>query len=174
MVDDRVVARSAGIVVRPYEPERDGAWAEGALERGLGGRLQARRGELVDVLDLPGLVAERAGERLGLLTYHPVGEECEVAALVADERQGGVGSALLEALRPLATSAGCARLWLVTTNDNVDALRFYQRRGFVLRHLRPGAIDEARRVLKPTIGAVGEHGIPIRDELELELSLREP
>jgi hypothetical protein len=50
----------------------------------------------------------------------------------------------------------------------LDALRFYQRRGFVLLALRPGAVDEARRSLKPHIGRVGEHGIPLRDELELE------
>ena len=56
---------------------------------------------------------------------------------------------------------------LTTTNDNVDALRFYQRHGFRLVELRPGAVDAARR-LKPEIPATGAHGIPLRDELELE------
>ena len=55
---------------------------------------------------------------------------------------------------------------LITTNDNVDALRFYQRRGFVLTELRPGAVDESRR-MKPQIPLVGAYGIPIRDELVL-------
>ena len=73
----------------------------------------------------------------------------------------------------MARDAGCTRLWLVTTNDNVDALRFYQRRGFRLRALRPGAVDEARRELKPEIPEIGDHGIPLRDELELELDLTE-
>jgi len=132
----------------------------------LGGRLQARRGELLDVLALPGFVAETDGERVGLLTYRLDDEGCEVAVLVALRRQGGIGSALLDALR--AEVGESARLWVVTTNDNLDALRFYQRRGFVLRALRPGAVDEARRSLKPHIGRVGEHGIPLRDELELE------
>jgi hypothetical protein len=59
----------------------------------------------------------------------------------------------------------------VTTNDNVDALRFYQRRGFRLRAVRPGAVDDARRTLKPEIPAVGEQGIPIRDEIELERAI---
>jgi hypothetical protein len=59
-------------------------------------------------------------------------------------------------------------MWLVTTNDNLEALRFYQRRGFVLSALRAGAVDEARRELKPMIGRVGNFGIPIRDEIELE------
>ena len=64
-------------------------------------------------------------------------------------------------------------LRLTTTNDNLDALRFYQRRGFRLQALRPGAVDAAR-AYKPTISAVGEHGIPIRDELDLTLQLRAP
>jgi hypothetical protein len=63
-------------------------------------------------------------------------------------------------------------VWLVTTNDNLVALRFYQRRGFRLSALRPGAVDEARRRLKPAIPDAGAFGIPLRDELELELRLR--
>jgi hypothetical protein len=64
------------------------------------------------------------------------------------------------------------RLWLVTTNDNVDALRFYQRRGFRLAELRPEAVTLSRRALKPEIPMVGAHGIELRDELELDLELR--
>jgi hypothetical protein len=60
-------------------------------------------------------------------------------------------------------------VWLVTTNDNLDALRFYQRRGFRLAKLRRGAVDAARSRLKPTIPEVGSFGIPIRDEIVLEL-----
>ena len=78
----------------------------------------------------------------------------------------GIGTALLEAV--IEAVAGCDRIWLVTTNDNLEALRFYQRRGFVLSALRPGAVDEARRRLKPRIAGIGEFGIPLRDELELE------
>jgi hypothetical protein len=59
----------------------------------------------------------------------------------------------------------------VTTNDNLDALRFYQRRGFRLTALRAGAVDRTRASLKPRIGTLGEHGIPLRNELELELVL---
>ncbi|NLE72769.1 MAG: GNAT family N-acetyltransferase [Actinomycetales bacterium] len=99
--------------------------------------------------------------------------EAEIAALVvaAGERHAGTGTALVEAVARLARDAGARRLWLVTTNDNVDALRFYQRRGFRLAELHVGAVDEARR-LEPAIPAVGDHGIPIRDELVLERPLR--
>jgi len=66
----------------------------------------------------------------------------------------------------LQAVAGCERIWLVTTNDNLEALRFYQRRGFVLSALRPRAVDEARRKLKPQISTVGEFRIPLRDEID--------
>jgi GNAT superfamily N-acetyltransferase len=69
-----------------------------------------------------------------------------------------------------ARAAGCRRLWLITTNDNLPALRFYQKRGFVLVRLHRGAVAGSRR-LKPEIPLTGSEGIPIRDELELELEL---
>ncbi len=61
--------------------------------------------------------------------------------------------------------------WLTTTNDNLEALRLYQRRGFRLVALRPSAMDEAWRTLKPELPMIGAHGIPMRDELDLELDL---
>jgi ribosomal protein S18 acetylase RimI-like enzyme len=154
------------VVIREYR-ESDRVWAEAFLNDEFGGPFQARRGELIDVLALPGFVAERDGRPLGLVTYRRENNECELAFIGALERHEGVGTALLKTL--LEALAGCSRIWLVTTNDNLDALRFYQRRGFVLSALRPGAVDESRRGLKPQIGGVGEFGIPLRDELELEL-----
>ena len=130
----------------------------------MGGRWQARRGELIDVLDLPGLVAEVDGQRVGLLTYRQDDEGIEIAVLFATVPRSGIGTALVEELR---RRAGRVTIWVVTTNDNIDALRFYQRRGFQLRVLRPGAVEESRRRLKPGIGLIGDHGIPLRDELEL-------
>lgn len=138
--------------------------AEALLEKGLGGRLQARRVELVDVLDRPGLVTELDGTLTGLLTYDPQPAECELVAIVAAVRGRGIGTALVAALRDRVSDRP---IWVVTTNDNVEALRFYQRRGFRLRALRAGALDEARRTIKPAIPEIGDHGIPLRDELEL-------
>lgn len=132
-----------------------------------GGPFQARRGELIDVLALPGFVAERNGQVIGLVTYQRENNECELAFIAALERHQGIGTALVETLREAV--ADCERIWLVTTNDNLEALRFYQRRGFVLSALRPGAVNESRRRLKPQISTVGDFGIPVRDELELEL-----
>ena len=134
----------------------------------------ARRGELVDSLDHPALVAWSGDELVGVATYVIGGAACELLTLHARTRFDGVGSALVAAVREVARQSGCTRLWVVTTNDNVDALRFYQRRGFRLVHLRAGAVDESRATLKPEIPTTGAHGIPLRDELELEMDLAQP
>jgi ribosomal protein S18 acetylase RimI-like enzyme len=120
--------------------------------------------------DLPGFVALVDGEPTGLLTFEIVGTECEVVLIDSGTKGAGIGSALIDAVKHMARDAGCARLWLVTTNDNLDALRFYQRRSFVLCALRPDAIKDSRR-LKPEIPLTGDFGIPLRDELELEIEL---
>ena len=92
----------------------------------------------------------------------------ELVAINAFEKGRGIGTALIEAV--VTTLRGFNTLRLTTTNDNLDALRFYQRRGFRLSALRPGAMDEARK-LKPSIPAKGNYGIPIRDEIDLVLRL---
>ena len=77
---------------------------------------------------------------------------------------------MLEVVVEAAREAGCERVQLLTTNNNLRALAFYQKRGFHLVALRPGEIDEQRKV-KPSIPEVDSAGLPIRDELHLELSL---
>jgi GNAT superfamily N-acetyltransferase len=136
-----------------------------------GTEVVARLDELVDARRHPALIAETEGRLLGVLTWIVTGHSLEVLTLHAAERWTGVGTALLGAALRVAEAAGCRRLWLITTNDNTDALRFYQRRGLRLVCLHAGAVGRARATLKPWIPELGEHGIPIRDELELELEL---
>jgi ribosomal protein S18 acetylase RimI-like enzyme len=158
------------VQIRAFE-RWDAGWVEALLDEAFAGRWQARRGELIDVMAYEGLVAvDRAGNGVGFLSYRRDGDECEIAAFVVAQRLGGIGTAMVEQLRQALTGV-CTRVWLVTTNDNIDALRFYQRRGFRLSALRPGAVDDSRRGLKPRIGQTGDYGIPLRDELELELPL---
>jgi GNAT superfamily N-acetyltransferase len=154
--------------VRPYVEQDDRRWLEERLSGGYGaGHLQARRGELIDVLAGEGLVAEQDDRAVGVVLWRRDDGSIELTYLWAFEPRGGVGSALLDAM---VDQVG-PPIWVVTTNDNVDALRFYQRRGFRLRALRPEAVDRARRDLKPSI-PIEVDGIPIRDELELVLDTR--
>ena len=120
--------------------------------------------------ELPGLIAHRHGEWLGLITYRIEGNQCEVVSIDSLRPASGIGTALIEAVKQVALQKRCRRLWLITTNDNLDALRFYQRRGFVLAALYPNAIEQSRKV-KPSIPEIGDYGIPMRDEIELEMVL---
>lgn len=131
----------------------------------------ARLGAVEQPLEHPALIAEEDGRLVGVLSYVVDGACCEVLTLHADVRGRGVGTALIAEAKRVATQAGCTRLWLITTNDNIDALRFYQRRGFRLAALHRGAVDHSRARLKPEIPEIGEHRIPLRDELELEHEL---
>jgi len=154
--------------VRPLG-EADREWATGKL-RELWGEGVVSRGRLLDATVLPGFVAEGEGEPAGLLTYRIDGGDCEVVTINAFPTGAGVGTALMEAAAAAARDAGCRRVWLITTNDNLRALRFYQRRGFRLAALHRDALARSRE-LKPSIPEVGLDGIPLRDELELELTL---
>ena len=91
---------------------------------------------------------------------------------MAEPRHRGIGSTLLTALETAVRASDRHWIWVVTTNDNLDALRFYQRRGFRIGEVRPGAVDRARLSVKPSIAGIGAYGIPLRDEFELVLDLR--
>ena len=123
----------------------------------------AVHGEVIDLLQLPALVIDRAQ---GLATYRIQDDEAEMMSLDAVCPGRGIGTLLLEALAARLLQQKVSSLWVTTTNDNLVALRFYQCRGFQLRRLRPGAVEQAR-LLKPSIPHIGENGIPIRDELDL-------
>lgn len=135
-----------------------------------GGTRMVSRGHVHDAAALRAFAADDGRELLGLVTYHIEGAACELVSLDSRREGIGIGGALLEAVANAAQAAGCRRLWLITTNDNLHALRFYQRRGWRLVAVHPGAVDAARR-LKPTIPLIGLDGIPLHDEIELELPL---
>ena len=158
------------IEVRPLgESERE--WSSAFLHAEWGTAGVARRGELVDPTPLPGFVAVVEGGRAGLATYAVRGDECELVTIDSLREGIGVGRALLDAVRDAAVAAGCRLLWLVTTNNNLRALELYQRWGMELVAFRRDAVAEARKTLKPSIPEHAANGIPIKDELELELLL---
>ena len=148
----------------------DRAWIAERSQQIFNGDVVISRGVAHRPADLPGFVAWRADERVGLVTYLPHGDRCELVTIDALVPRQGVGTALLAATEEAVRAAGCRTLWLVTTNDNLDAVRFYQRRGFSLTALHVGALRRSRE-LKPAIPLVGEDGIPMRDELVLEKNI---
>jgi len=129
------------------------------------------RGRKVDPAELPGFFAlGESGEKTGLATYEVIGDQCELVTLDAFEKFNGIGTALMERVIEAARKEGCRRMWLITTNDNLDAIRFYQRRGLTLAAVHVNSLTVSRKI-KPVIPLIGQHGIPLRDEIEFEVTL---
>ena len=132
-----------------------------------GSDLMITRGESIRSDEVEGFVF---GEWLGLLTFLVRGDECEITSLDSLQAGQGIGSALLEAVLAEVKKRHCRRLFLITTNDNLHALGFYQKRGFELAALYRGAVNQSRK-FKPSIPLLGENNIPLRDEIELEMQV---
>ena len=145
-------------------------WVNDLLVKEWGSTQMVSRGRIHEVTDLPGFVAIYDGQPQGLITYNIEGDKCELVTLNSLIERQGIGSALINEVRSVAHTKGCRFLWLITTNDNTYAFKFYQKMGFVVVAYHLGAIEESRK-LKPGIPQFGIEGVPIRDEIELQLSL---
>ena len=133
-----------------------------------GGEEMVTRGKAYRPEQLEGFVVEDGGEWVGLLTFAIEDGECEVTSLDSLREGQGIGSRLIDRAMTEARARGCKRLFLITTNDNLNALGFYQKRGFEIAAIHRGAVNESRKI-KPSIPLVGYHNIPLRDEIELEI-----
>jgi ribosomal protein S18 acetylase RimI-like enzyme len=148
----------------------DREWIREILTSQWGSTLIVARGRKYQADKLPGFIALLDDKRVGLITYEISHFQCHIVSLNSLVPRRGVGSALIEEVIKEAKEAACRRLWLVTTNDNTEALHFYQKRGFELVALYRNAMQKARKI-KPIIPESGRSGIPIRDEIELEYKL---
>jgi len=157
------------VTIRPIaEPDRAAA-TQLLTERWTGPEILLD-GEMVDASRLPGFLAEHQGDMVGLVTLIKRNREWEILTLDSISRWGGTGTMLLDAVVDDARNAGISRLIVRTSNDNLDAFRFYQRRGFRLENVVQGVIDRERE-LKPEIPLRGDYGIPIHDEVLFSRSL---
>jgi N-acetylglutamate synthase-like GNAT family acetyltransferase len=155
--------------VRPLNNE-DSPWILSLLTEHWGSARSVSRGRVHYAEKLPGFTATQKDKPIGLVTYLIEGKECEIVTMNSLVEGKGIGSALVDAVKSAAAMAGCRRVWLITTNDNTSALRFWQKRGFRLVAVYPDAIEKSR-LIKPEIPLTGNDGIPIRDEIELEMVL---
>jgi len=159
-----------GFSIQNVTPE-DQIWIRRLLEEHWGSTQMVTRGKIHQADELPGFIAWVEGERRGLITYQIDDLACEIISLDSLRNGLGIGTALIAAVRDDSLRAGCRRLWLVTTNDNTPAMRFYLRGGFELAAIHRGAVNLSRQV-KPSIPLTGIDGIPITDEVEFEMNLR--
>ena len=125
------------------------------------------RGEVIDCTKIDGFLIQEEGTIIGLITYKFFGDICEIVSLDSKKENIGIGSTLLKEVERVAIDNNCKKMRLITTNDNMRALQFYQKRGYCLTKLYPNAMEEVRRV-KPNVPELGDNDIPLRDEIELE------
>jgi ribosomal protein S18 acetylase RimI-like enzyme len=156
--------------LRPLE-NSDSDWVTQRMIESWGAETVVAHATIYHPAQLPGFAALDGEEIIGLLTYTIAATDCEIVTLNVWRAGSGVGTALIETVKEAAVREGCLRLWLITTNDNLHALRFYQRRGFVISAIHINAVEKSR-LLKPEIPLTGENGIPIRDEIELEIWIK--
>lgn len=148
----------------------DKPWITSLLKEWWASPAQVIRGEIQRADELPGFIAVYDGMPAGLVTYNIVGDECAIVTMNSLQENLGIGTALIDAVQGVAENSNCRRLWLITTNDNTTALRFYQKRGFSLVAVHLDAVKKSRE-LKPEIPLTGNDDIPLRDEIELEIIL---
>ena len=135
-----------------------------------GSDLMVTRGKVYRVLDYPGFIAIENNQIIGLIIYRIEDKECEILSLDSLSENRGIGSKLLKKVIQVASENRCNRIWLITSNDNINTMRFYQKRGFEFKAIHLNAIDEARKI-KPQIPVTGYDDIPIKHEIEMEYRL---
>lgn len=136
-----------------------------------GSPLCVSRGKLYDPANLPGFICIENNKLLGLITYHIQDTDCEIVNLNSLVQNSGLGTKLINKVISRAKENNCNRVWLVTTNDNINGIKFYQKRGFEWAGFHKNAIKESRK-LKPEIPEIGHDSIPIKHEIEFEYILK--
>ena len=135
-----------------------------------GSTMSVSRGRILDTLSLHGFIYIKNKRVIGLVTYNIEKENCEIVTLNSLHNNRGLATQLIRKVIERAKENGCNRVWLITTNDNTNAIRFYQKRGFEWIGFYKDSMNESRN-LKPEIPKFGDNGIPIRHEIEFELQI---
>ena len=149
----------------------DRAWIAEAITAEFASTRLVSRGRVIeDASMLDGFVVENDGRPIGCALWLEIDGDAELAVIVTTYRGAGAGTVLLDAVVEYARAHAWKRLWLITTNDNTDALRLYQRAGWDWVAWHRDGVTNARS-LKPELPKVGAHDIPIRHEIELEYPL---
>lgn len=157
------------IKIRETTPE-DSVLISSIMKKHWGGEPLVIRGENYFPSKLNGMIAYSGAKLIGFLFFDLQGADCEVVVFEVFDKFKGIGTQFLDFLKQIARKNQCRRIYLMTNNDNLDALRFYQRRGFTICGIHINSVERSRK-MKPSIPEIGEYGIPLRDEIDLEFIL---
>lgn len=124
-----------------------------------------------DLRRAKGFIVLDGDQILGLVHYDVKDKAIEVVSLLSLQEGRGIGNQLMQAVEAEGRHLNCEKCWLITTNDNTHALKFYQKHGYEIVAIYLDAVAKARQ-LKPEIPMLGNDGIPIQHEIELMKSLK--
>ncbi len=164
---ESVRASPSAIRVRPATAA-DKPFIRAELRKWWGDETVVLRGEIYHPAEYEGFIAEYDSAEAGLILLRFEGKRSEIMSLSASDESPPISSKLVAAAINRAREKGAQKMIVVTTNDNISALRFYQQLGFTIRDWRMNAVERSRAI-KPKIPREGNYHIPIRDEIELEL-----
>jgi ribosomal protein S18 acetylase RimI-like enzyme len=148
--------------------DSDRAAARELFQRDFGRTRIVAFGEVMDIESMPALVAVLYAEPSGALAYRLLGDSLHIVALATDPmwQRSGVGGYLVAEAELIARKLKLGRIVVATTNDNLPALHFYQRRGYRMTELVASSV-----VAHTHQEIAGFAGIPVRDEIRLEKRL---
>ena len=125
-----------------------------------------------DCSALPGFAYIEQHNITGIITYTIEANTLRVISLDALQENKGIGSRLLREVERVATTHdNIKHITVTTTNDNIRALHFYQRRGYLFASIGINHVTRSRQQ-KPSIPYIADNGIPIRDELHLNKDIQ--
>ena len=136
--------------------------------KGWGSDILVTRGKIYRVENLDGILVYDNNKIVGLGLYHIENSDCQMVLLETFIHNKGIGTQIIEKIKEIAKTQHCKRIFLITSNDNIDAIKFYQRKGFCISNIYINAMAESRKI-KPEIPFIGNYEIPIRDEIEFEM-----
>ncbi len=133
-----------------------------------GSSLVVTKGRVHKPENLSGFISIDNNNRIiGLITYNIENQNCEIVTFNSKIENIGLGTELVNRVIEVAQVNDCSRVWFITTNDNLKAIRYYQKRGFEWIEFHKNAVIESRRI-KPEIPQLGFDEIPIKHEIEFE------
>jgi N-acetylglutamate synthase-like GNAT family acetyltransferase len=135
-----------------------------------GGNIIISRGTIHYADELRGYCAYYKNQLAGCITFEIRDISCEITSINRNIEEIGIRTKLVDAVIQEAKNSNCQYVWLITTNDNIDAIKFWQKYGFDLKAIHHNAVKRARKK-KPKIPMIGHFGIPIKHELEFKLDL---
>lgn len=129
------------------------------------------KGKITDASEISKVLVKDINNKIvGLATFSVNNNTCELISIDSEKQRKGIGTKMIKLIEKTVKEKGAKRIWLITTNDNYEAVIFYVKNGYRLVEIHKDALDISRK-LKPQIPFIGKYGIPLQDEWEFEKDL---